>query len=81
MRSHLRLQLCIFAEYKWAVSKTRKGRKMPECGGKWLQSIIFHSRLLGGIDVDGRTQSPIIELPYRWPSEKWLGIPEMPKGG
>jgi hypothetical protein len=38
---------------------------MPESGGKWLQSIIFHSRLIVGIGTDGRTQSPNIELSYR----------------
>jgi hypothetical protein len=58
----------------------RKGQKMQESGGKWPQSIIFHSRLIVGIGTEGRTQSPIMELSYRWPGEKWLGILEMPKG-
>jgi hypothetical protein len=43
--------------------------KNAESGGKWLQSIIFHSRLIVGIGTDGRTKSPIIELsviPMAW---------------
>jgi hypothetical protein len=56
--------------------------EMAESGGKWLQSIIFHSRLIVGIGTatDGRTQSPIIKSSCRWPGEKWLRSPEMPKG-
>jgi hypothetical protein len=31
---------------------------MSKSGGKWLQSIIFHSQLIVGIGTDGRTKSP-----------------------
>jgi hypothetical protein len=57
------------------VERIENAEKMPESGVKWLQLIIFHSRLIVGIGTDGRTQSPIIELSYRW-----LGIPKMPTG-
>jgi hypothetical protein len=49
-----------------------KSAEMVESGGKWLQSIIFHSRLIVGIgtDHDGRTQSPLLSYHTdAWPGE------------
>jgi hypothetical protein len=50
MRSlSLRLQLHFY--------RIKMGRiENAESGGKWLQSIIFHYRLIVGIGTDGRTQ-------------------------
>jgi hypothetical protein len=56
---------CAFLPNKNANGPYRKWRDR-------LQSIIFHSRLIMGIGTD-------VIIPI-WPGEKWLGIPEMPKG-